>query len=170
MKEEWRDIDGYEGLYQVSNLGRVKSLKYMHQNVERVLKPFVAGTGYLQVTLCKNQKHEKRFVHRLVANAFLPNSSSLPQVNHKDECKTNNAVNNLEWCTHLYNHRYGTIKARILEHSHKKAVNQYMLNGTLVKTWSSASEAGRNGFSRTDIQHCCKGRIKKHRGFIWRYA
>ena len=111
VNEEWRDIENYEGLYQVSNLGNVRRL-YLSGKI-RVLKP--KNDEYLRVDLCKNNKHHYMSIHRLVAKAFIPNddSDNLTQINHKDENKHNNVVENLEWCTPLYNHRYGTINQRI---------------------------------------------------------
>ena len=96
MEEIWRDIDGYEGLYQVSNKGRVKSLKY---GKERILRPGWKTGGYLFVILCKNGNQSKQRIHRLVAQAFIPNPNNKPQVNHLDENKKNNCVDNLEWAT-----------------------------------------------------------------------
>lgn len=113
LTEIWRDIKGYEGLYQISNLGRVKS---MHGRRPRILKPgmmgtgYREGTGYLFVILCKNGVPKKRKVHRLVATAFIPNTCHEPQVNHKDGNKLNNRVDNLEWCSATHNicHAYRT--------------------------------------------------------------
>ena len=97
--EEWKDIEGYEGLYQVSSLGRVKSLKDNNdKSREKILKQGKMKNGYLKVNLWKNEKVKQYYVHRLVANAFIENPSSLPWVNHKDENPSNNRVNNLEWC------------------------------------------------------------------------
>lgn len=121
MIEEWREIEGYEGLYQVSNLGRVKSLfrVVIRSNGkpntvnEKILK-YGMNRGYCAVVLCKNGKRKMYKVHRLVAMAFLSNPHNLPEVNHKDENKKNNCVDNLEWCTPKYNTNYGTcIERRI---------------------------------------------------------
>ena len=108
-KEIWKDIDGYEGLYQVSNLGRVKSL---HHNKEKILKGSYNSKGYYFVKLCKNGISKSIFVHRLVAQEFIPNPDNLPIVNHKDENPRNNNVDNLEWCTQKYNANYGTVRER----------------------------------------------------------
>lgn len=104
-KEIWKDVVGYEGLYQVSNLGRIKSLfRY-----KRILKPIVGSQGYLYVSLYnKNKKMKSKRMHQLIAQAFIPNPNKLPFVNHKDENVTNNNVNNLEWCNAKYNCNYGT--------------------------------------------------------------
>lgn len=114
MTEIWKDIVGYEGLYQVSNLGNVKRLKgykgrgkgYIVE--EHLIQPSINSRGYQNVVLCKNGKTKTFSMHRLVAIAFLDNSNNLQQVNHKDEDKTNNCVYNLEWCDATYNNNYGT--------------------------------------------------------------
>lgn len=107
--EEWKDVPNYEGLYQVSNLGRIKSLRDKNGKArEKILKLKLSKFGYYQICLCKNGKQKWYFVHRLVALAFIPNPNNLPQINHIDENKTNNYVENLEWCTSKYNSNYGT--------------------------------------------------------------
>ena len=133
--EEWRDIKGYEGKYKISSYGKVKSLKHKD---EKLLKPSYDKDGYKQVILCDNGKDKKWFIHRLVAIHFLPNPNNLPQVNHKDEDKANNVVENLEWCTCKYNINYGTAK-------NKKAKSQgrQVLCITTGKIFYSIREAGR---------------------------
>ena len=172
MEEIWKDIKGYEWKYQVSNYGRVKSLNYRRTGNERLLKPILQPTGYLFVMLCKPLKNF--FIHRLVAEAFIPNPDNLPQVNHKDEDKTNNHVDNLEWCTQLYNLNYGSRNKRIsesqLNHPNKsKKVYQYTLYGELVKEWESINECVRNGFNLGAVFSCCKGERKTHKGYRWTY-
>ena len=103
--EEWRDIKGYEGLYQVSNEGRVKSLNYHRQGVEQVLKLQITERGYKRVVLCDGVC-KIYFVHRLVAEAFIPNPNNFPIINHKDENPSNNIAENLEWCDYKYNNTY----------------------------------------------------------------
>lgn len=105
--ELWRPISGYEGLYYISNLGRVKS-----EITHKILKPRNSTHDYDRVRLYKNHKPKEFFVHKLVAQAFIPNPNNYPQVNHKDENKVNNCVDNLEWCTHKYNMNYGTCQKR----------------------------------------------------------
>lgn len=169
-KEIWKDILGYEGLYQVSNFGRVKSFKF---GKERILKPGTNKYGYLIVILCKNGKVKHFYVHRLVAEAFIPNTHNYPCVNHKDECKTNNNVNNLEWCTYTYNNNYGTKIERISKNrdtsKYFKPILQYTLDGVFVREWKSIAEAGRNGFNQGHITDCCRGVRKTHKGFIFKY-
>lgn len=113
MEEIWKDIKGYEGLYQVSNLGRVKSLDYRHKGTSKVMSPGKQKNGYLNVGLWSGRKKETKYVHRLVAEAFVPNPNNWPEVNHKDECLTNNVASNLEWCTSEYNANYGTRNQRM---------------------------------------------------------
>lgn len=193
--EIWKDIAGYEGLYQVSNEGRVKSLeKNRHLGngakwiqAEKILKPRKNTKGYLQVALWKNRNYKNLNVHRLVAEAFISNPNNYPQVNHRDENKENNAVwvnedgsidqekSNLEWCTNEYNHNYGTRNERgckgLKEHNIKKRkkVCQYTIDGLLVKVWSSTCECGRNGFCQSGVNSCCNGKHKTHKGYMWKY-
>ena len=171
--EIWKDIKGYEGLYQISNYGNVKSLNYKRTGKERLMKPALQTNGYFFVWLC-NKQNKCFFIHRLVADAFIPNPDNLPCVNHKDEDKTNNHVNNLEWCTNKYNNEYGTRLKRFREtqlknHKLSKKVYQYTLDGKFVKEWDSTMECGRNGFDQGAIVRCCKGERKTHRGYIWTY-
>lgn len=175
-KEYWRPVVGYEGLYEGSNLGRVKSLdrwvKCPNGTVRfykgKILKPRTNGRGYLQVTLSKNGKIKNFLVHRLVAEAFLQNNDNLPCVNHKDENPQNNNVNNLEWCSYEYNNKYGTrIERDALTKS--KPVLQYTLDGVFVREWESTMECGRNGFNQGHVAACCRGEQKTHKDFIWKY-
>ena len=113
MEEIWKDIEGYEGLYQISNLGRVKSLGNTHYKTTRILVVYKNKNGYCGINLCKKGKVTKYRIHRLVATAFIPNPNNYPEVNHKDENKSNNRVDNLEWCTHHYNSIYNELPKRI---------------------------------------------------------
>ncbi|MBQ5900688.1 MAG: HNH endonuclease [Clostridia bacterium] len=171
--EQWKNIKGYEGFYQVSDLGRVKSLKY---GKERVLVGIKDTHGYLMVRLCKDSKAKTCKVHRLVADAFIPNPNNLPQVNHKDENKGNNVVTNLEWCDAGYNTNYGTrnersAKARTNHPNKSKPVYQYTMDGTLIKSYPSTMEVERQtGYGNSKISECCLGKHKQAYGFIWSYA
>ena len=181
MEEIWKDKKDYEGHYQVSNLGRAKSLdRYVKGKGHslqfkkgRILKLMKDNNGYLKVRLCNGEKSKTFNLHRLVAETFIPNPNNYKEVNHKDENKTNNVVTNLEWCDRKYNHNYGTINERISEKltngKLSKPVLQYDLNGNLIKEWKSINECGRNGFNQGDICKCCNGKRKTAKGFIWKY-
>ena len=174
---EWKDIEGYNSTYQVSNLGNVRSLKF---GKSKLLVLGLRGSGYLNVVLCKNGKRITHSVHRLVAEAFLPNPNNLPQVNNKDETKQNNCVDNLEWCDAKYNINYGTrierVRQKIIykngkEHHLSKPINQYTKEGKLVKKWYSVSDIQRElGFNVGSISMCANGKRKTCGGFIWKYA
>ena len=164
MKEIWKDIKGFEGLYQVSNLGRVKSLR---RNI--ILRQGITRKGYESVLLCTNSIHKGYYIHRLVAHAFIPNPDNLPQVNHKDENKTNNCVGNLEWCDGKYNINYGTGIAKRVK-SQSKKVLQFKPDGTFVKEWESTMDVERNlGFDNAHISKCCRGKYAYAYGFLWKY-
>ena len=110
--ETWIDIKGYEHKYQVSNIGRVRALNYRRTGLTKLIN-IRDNKGYAEVALWKNSSRKLYMVHRLVAEAFIPNPNNLPQVNHKDENKKNNQVDNLEWCTQAYNNIYGTRLERV---------------------------------------------------------
>ena len=181
IKEYWKPVVGYEGLYMVSNCGRVKSfdrwVKGRNGSVRfikgRILKPTTNLYGYLFVKLCKDGKVKPFTVHRLVAEAFLPNPDNLPCVNHKDENKQNNNVSNLEWCSAQYNNTYGTRIERVAEKTTNgklsKPVLQYTLNGEFVREWESIAECDRNGYNQGNVYACCQGKQKTHKGYIWKY-
>ena len=162
MSEEWRDVVGYEGLYQVSSMGRVKSFKW---NKERFLKPSMDKDGYLLVTLCAGGKRKTLKVHRLVCEAFHENPGNKPQVNHINEIKTDNRACNLEWCTCKQNVNHGSRNERV-----SKPVGQYSLDGKLIKLWPSTMEAERQaGFSQGNISQAANGKYKQAYGCIWKY-
>lgn len=186
--EEWRPICGYEGLYQVSNLGRVKSLKN-NKGIyrEKILIIGKNKDGYLQINLCKEGKMKTFRVHRLVANAFIENPNEYTTVNHIDENKENNCVDNLEWMNLSQQQRHGTcIKRRVekidwktkvantdykaIAEKQSKRVYQYDKNGKLVAIWESTRECGRNGYNQGNVAACCRGEAKSHRGYIWSYT
>lgn len=181
--EEWKDIEGYEGLYQVSNLGNVKSLEKTRIGnggsivpvKERILKASKDSKGYLQVKLFKDEKPKTYKVHRLVASAFLPNPDNLPQVNHKDENPSNNRVDNLEWCSAKYNSNYGTRNERVAKSltnhpmKSKKVAQIDKHTGQIIKIWESFNECNRKGFFQNAVNECCRGKRKTYKGFIWKY-
>ena len=169
--EEWLNISGYEGLYQVSNLGKVRSFK---SGKWQTLKNRLTPRGYYIVTLYKDGKATSKWVHRLVAQAFIPNPENLPQINHEDEDKLNNAASNLEWCDSKYNNNYGTKKER-LKKSLKGKAGRPRKSGKPVhcidtgETYESASEAER----QTGIRHIdevCSGKRQSAGGFWWEYV
>lgn len=163
-KETWKMIPGYEGLYMVSNKGRVKNFR-----TGRILRQHKTNCGYFGVTLSKNGKVKLFSVHRLVAMAFIPNPYNLPEVNHINEDKTDNRVENLEWCTPEYNRNYGTRLKRV-SGKLSKPIEQWSLDGKLIKVWPSAAEVRRQlGFDSSTITKCCRLKQKTAYGFIWRY-
>lgn len=172
INEQWRPIAGYEGLYEISSLGRVKSLKF---DKEKILKPRNDSYGYLQVDICRNGKVKTFKVHKLVAEAFIPNPMELPEVNHRDEVKTNNCVGNLEFCDCKYNSNYGTRNKRIAA-AFSKAVeaSRFPDFRTIELRFASTQEAGRNGYHCGDVSDCCNGRYCSrgnfYKGLFWRYA
>lgn len=164
--EIWKDIEGYEGLYQVSDKGRVRSMKF---GKERILKPSKDGWGYIFVRLYKNGEQKPYKVHRLVGQAFLLNPNNLPEINHKDEDKTNNSVENLEWCDTKYNLNYGTRNQRISD-KHSKTVLQYTKYGNFLQEWKSGYDIERNlGYCHGKISACCIGKQKTSYGFVCKY-
>ena len=163
MQEEiWKDIKGYEGLYQVSNLGRIKSIRFTK---EKILKFNIDRYGYSLVGLCVNNIYQKLQVHRLVAQAFIPNSENKPCVNHINELKNDNRAENLEWCSISYNNKYGK---RLEKYS--KKVNQYDLLGNFIRQWNNANEAGiLLNIPPNNIRMCCVGNLKTSGKFKWKY-
>lgn len=192
MKEIFKDIEGYEGLYQVSNLGNVKALGNGGSNSkEKILKPQKIRGGYLRVGLCKQGKRKMYLVHRLVASEFIENPNNYPIINHKDENPSNNCISNLEWCDVAYNNNYGTrneriskansisIKGRILSQEWKekisktlsKSILQFSKDGNFIKQWNSAKQAGEElNIKGHHITECCKGKLKTCGGYTWRYV
>lgn len=195
MEEIWKDIEGFEGRYQVSNLGRVRSF-VVPENAGRILKPALDGKkNYLFVNLYKEGGSKQQInVHRLVAMAFVPNPNNYPQVNHINEIKTDNRAENLEWCTIKYNSNYGNakqnmIKSRKANPNYKKSLEQgqqtrnrlgvsgaekpvlqFTLDGEFIREWKSMTEAERQtGLSRHGIAKCCSGEFKQSKGYIWKW-
>lgn len=183
--EQWLPIDGYED-YEVSNFGRVKSLKGKE---ERILKPLNAKDGYQQLLLSKDGKPKTFKVHRLVAMAFIPNPNNYAEVNHIDEVKTNNHVDNLEWCNRKYNINYGARNEKVSnaisgennpktmlgklgkKHPNAKQIIQLTLDNQVIKNWDSMMDIKRElGFNQGNICNCCSGRYKSAHGYKWKYA
>ena len=165
---EWRDIIGFEGLYQVSNDGKVRTC---HYGFWKILTDCVTKYGYKSVLLHDGKGGRKNArVHRLVAEAFIPNPNNYPYINHKDENKQNNNVNNLEWCTAKYNSNYGTNIERIKNNQLKTPILMYSLNGELIQRFESVSIAEKQtGYAHGSICRCCQGKLQTFKGYIWIY-
>lgn len=176
INEIWKNVKGYEGYYQVSSWGRVRSLRrincYGRIVNEKILTNTLNNKGYLRVKLSKNRKDKNISVHRLVAMAFIPNPDMLPQINHKDEIKINNKVENLEWCDNKYNSNFGTKPTKIGE-QHKKKIGQYTKENKLIRIWNSATDVKKElNYDDSSIRKCCNN-IKNYNtayGFIWKYV
>lgn len=175
MKEIWKDIKEYQGKYQVSNLGKIRTLIKWDLNKRKYIatikniKLREDKDGYILVDLHKNNKTKTFKVHRLVAEAFISNSNNYPQINHKNEIKNDNRVENLEWCSNEYNAVYGTKVQRTAE-KHKKHILKYDLKGNFIKEYNSLKEASiDNNVFFTNISAVCRGKQKTAYGFIWKY-
>ena len=159
-----KDIQGYEGMYAVTSCGKV----YSHKS-KKFLKPVKNNAGYSVVCLHKDGEQKNYYIHRLVAEAYLPNPEELSQVNHKDENKENNALPNLEWCDGSYNINYGSRNERAGK-AISKALSIPVFCEELNKTFSGARSAGRElSLSQSSITQCCKGKQKTCGGYHWRY-
>ena len=173
--EIWRDIKGYEGLYQVSNYGRVKSLERIDSLgrlvKEKILKAVKHNKGHLYVHLSKNGVKKRYSVHRLVAIHFIPNPECKTDVHHKDHNPANNNVDNLVWLTHEehkaeHPEQYETVRKACSKH-----INQFTKDGLFVRTWFSSMDIERElGYDQGSIIKCCQGKYKSAYGYIWRYA
>ena len=188
MQEIWKDIKGYEGRYQVSNYGKVKSLTRKvdtfngQRTIEgKILKPLITNTGYFRVDLKQHQKHNYISIHRLVAETFIPNPNNYPIINHKDGNPKNNQIDNLEWCSQSYNVKYaythgnakptpGCFKKGNIPHNLTK-VNQYDLEGNYIQTFNSIKLAAKSiNKSPTGISNCLNHCSNTCGGYIWKYT
>lgn len=182
LNEYWKDVNNYEGLYQVSNLGRIRSLDRVvkqknrfnnYQNVlykGRVLKPQKQKNGYYIIGLHKNNKTERKLLHRLVAETFTENPNNYKYINHKDSNIYNNSVNNLEWCTQSYNIKYAYETGRKIP-PHQRKVVQKTLNDTVLCEYKSIMEAFRKtGIQATNISKCCRKLREMAGGYKWQYT
>lgn len=182
MVEEWADIKGYEGLYKVSTLGRVLSLKKTFKTgrnhliektyPETIMSPSKTKKGYLRINLFKDGKLKAFQVHRLVAEAFIPNPNNYPEVNHKNEIKDYNTVDNLEWCTTRYNIEYSTGFSTIYKaiEKTKRPIIQLTLTGEFIREWESITEACKTlKLNPANVHSCCNGKRNKCGNFKWKY-
>lgn len=179
--EVWQPVKGYEGLYEVSDLARVRSLDRelpcithgLHTTRIRhgiILAQTLTKSGYLSVMFCINKKYKRMMLHQVVAQAFIPNPHNYKDINHKDECKTNNLPSNLEWCDCKYNIRYGTGIERRAQQQRKK-VEQLTLDGQHVAYFDSFCAVAREtGYCQSLINRVCKGKAKTAYGYQWRYV
>lgn len=163
--EIWKTIVEYENYYEVSNLGKVKSLKNYK---DKLLTSISSNQNYQCIYLYKNKIKKHFRIHRLVALAFIPNPKNKSQVNHKNGDKTNNCVDNLEWCTGKENtihaHRTGLVKKKIGKNNHRsKPIIQYDLNENFIKEWENARQAQSLGFTNSGISRCCNGLLPHYK-------
>lgn len=173
IREAWLPIKNYEGKYEVSNLGRVRNLHAMRNTKDtgvRVLKPHVATNGYYCVHLFKDGKRKLHTIHRLIAIAFIPNPNGYREVNHIDENKLNNSLDNLEWVTHKYNIAYSHNIEKAYSKTRRAVLVHDKKTKEFVGEYKSAREAARElGCYVWNINDCLKGRLKTYRGYIFTY-
>ena len=173
VKEIWKPVKGYETTYIVSNFGRIKAVErvnYVGKHFkEHIMKYAVDRNGYQRVYLTYMGITKSKLVHRVVAEAFIQNTHGYPEINHKDENKQNNKIENLEWCTHKYNSNYGTRTARIIPKTISKTSKKVIQSdddGNIIKIWDSLSSASRFlGISEQNISKCCLGKRHHCGGF-----
>lgn len=179
MEEIWKPILETDGIYEISNLGNIRSIdRYAKvcgggQRLVKgkIKKPVKCTNNYLELQASVHGKRKLFLVHRLVAQYFIPNPNNYPEVNHKDENPQNNSVDNLEWCTPKYNCNYGTRNQKCMEKVIKKAVNQYNLDGTFIRRFEMVVDAARQlDIDSSQIIRVCKKKNKTAGGYLWEYA
>lgn len=164
--EIWKDIPGYEGMYQASSMGRIRNVKT--KKIRKI--GYNSHTDMCVVMLIKNSHYRCEKVHRLIGLTFIPNPNNYQCINHKDEDRSNNQVSNLEWCTHKYNNNYGSRNIRVSE-KHSRPVKQLTTDGILIRYWVSGIEVERRlGFARQNVWKCCKNESKTAYGYKWEFA
>lgn len=177
--EIWNDINGFNGMYMVSNLGRVRSLFRKKSNYNQFVTPKIMrasdnGNGYLFVNLTVNNKSKRFYIHRLVASSFIQNPNNYPHINHKDENKHNNCIDNLEWCTPAYNNLYGTAKERgrktRRDNGNCREIDMYDIRGNLIKHYVCAYDMRMDGISRRSAYNVCNGRTRSYKNFVFRFS
>ena len=179
MEEVWKDVVGFEGIYQISNNGKLRSLDRIvvakagwvkREKGMDIKTNTIQNSGYVKVDLHKNGKAYGKLLHRLVAEAFIENPRNYPQINHKDQNKLNNSADNLEWCTQMYNNHYGDCMERGAETQRRKFY-QKDLDGNVVKIWSGFKKMQREtGYQRKTVYLCCIGKRDSYMGYKWEYA
>lgn len=173
MKEIWKEINGYGGVYLVSNLGRVKSLWHKKIQKERIMKPHI-DNGYMRVCLRKEGRPSSERVHRLVAMAFVENPDGKPEVNHIDGNKINNNATNLEWVTHTENIRHAFTHGLVprpkgSDHYKTRTILQFDLDGNFIKRWNGTGEIKRElGLWHSGVCACIKNKLSKSGGYVWK--
>ena len=184
MEENWRDIEGYEGRYQVSDIGNVKSLNYKNRGYAKVLSPKISNRGRMWVQLKCGGKIKNALIHRLVASAFIPNENNEPLVNHKDENPLNNRADNLEWCSASYNTKYSIdrhperkrrvsnrIRPKGVPYKHKDPIVQFSKDGKEINRFPNiAYVCAMNDWKTSSVLQCCNGERRTAYGYIWRFA
>lgn len=179
MKEIWKDVKDFEGHYQVSNFGRLRSLdrKIIFKNGRvclykgKIRKLNKSDNGYIVVGLFNKCNYRMVTLHRLIAETFIPNPDNLPEVNHKDENRLNNNVDNLEWCTHKYNNEYSHTMEKAYISKRKSVLQIDKYTNEIIAKFNSLTDAmNKTGIHKSYISHCCRGDNKTAGGYIWKFV